>query len=108
MSPTQLASILAVLLALALSYLPNFGPWFNAQPSSTKVQITGAGLIGIAVVIFVLSCVGFATQLGTTVTCDQAGAFSLGNVLLAALIANQGAYSLFVRPFKSTNPPSKK
>jgi hypothetical protein len=108
MNAQMLASILAVLLALALSYAPKFGSWFNAQPSETKVQVTGAGLILITVAIFGLSCAGFAVQLGLSVICDQAGAFSLGQVLITALIANQSAYSLFVRPFKSTNPVMKK
>lgn len=108
MNAQMLAGILAVLLAFGLSYVPKFGPWFNAQPSETKVQVTGAGLVVITAVIFGLSCAGFAAQLNLSVTCDQAGAFSLGQILLAALIANQSAYSLFVRPFKQNNPAVKK
>jgi hypothetical protein len=105
MTSTVLAGFAGVLLALALSYLPKFGPWFNAQPSGTKVMVNGVALIIIAAAAYGAGCLGLAVQLHLTVTCDQAGAITMLGSLLTALISNQTAYTAFVRPFPSTNPP---
>jgi hypothetical protein len=104
MTAQILASWAGLILALALSYVPKLGPWFNAQPSDVKVKVNGGMLLLIAAALFGLGCVGIAIA-GVVVACNQAGAVSLGSVLLSALIGNQAGYLAFVRPFPSTNPP---
>lgn len=103
MTAIQLSAILGVVLALALSYIPTFGTWFAVQPSPTKVLITGVGLLVVAGASFGLVCAG-VTLPGVTLVCTKADALALVNVLISALIANQGAYLVFVRPFPRNNP----
>lgn len=107
MDASVLAGIAGLVLSLALSYLPMFGTWFNAQDSTTKVQINGGLLVVVAAAIFGLSCAGLAAQLNLQITCDQAGAITLFGYLLTALIANQTGYIAFVKPFKRNNPAPK-
>lgn len=103
MTPVQIASAGGVLLALALSYFPGFGKWFNAQESATKVLITGVGLVLVSAGAFGLACAGI--NLGDVVlACTKEDALSLVASLIAALIANQSTYLLAVKPFARNNP----
>ncbi len=104
MTASILAGFVGVLLALLLSYVPKFGPWFNAQPSETKVMINGGLLVVVSAGSFGLACAGWATSLHLALTCDQPGLITLLSALLTALISNQSAYMAFVKPFPRNNP----
>lgn len=99
MSAEVLASILAIVMALAFAYIPGLGKWFTGKPGEFKAMFQGIGLVLIAVVVFSLACAGLGADLGLAVTCDKAGAIGVIRVLIAALIANQATFTLAVRPF---------
>lgn len=104
MTASILAGFSGVLLALLLSYVPKFGPWFNAQDSSMKVMINGLLLVAVAGGAYGVTCTGLAAQLNLALTCDASGLVTLLGALLSALLGNQAAYVAFVKPFPRNNP----
>lgn len=90
MSSELLAAIAGVVLSLAFSYIPGLSTKFAKLQSSTKRLIMAGLLLLTGAAAFGLSCAGvFAT-----VTCDKAGILGLVSHFIAALIANQSAYTL--------------
>ena len=89
MSAELLASVFGVVLSLFFSYVPGVKAWFDALTKAQKQAFMGVGLVLVAGATFGLSCAGLVD---VGVTCDQAGALGLVNVLIAALIANQSTY----------------
>ena len=104
MSAQMLAGFAGVVLALALSYIPKLGPWFNSQASEVKVMINGLLLVLVAVGVYGAACAGLAVDLDLFLACDRPSLISLLGALLTALLSNQAAYVAFVKPFKQTNP----
>ena len=90
MSDDLLASIAAIVLSLAFSYIPGLSDWFDPLPATKKQAIMGVLLVLVASGVFGLSCGGIVS----TVTCDKQGALGLLQVLITALVANQGVYRL--------------
>ena len=90
MSADLLASIVAILLSLGFSYIPGLSDWFDPLPATKKQAIMGVLLVTVALGVFGLSC----GQIIAAVTCDKQGALGLLQVLIAALVANQGVYKL--------------
>lgn len=109
MSAEQLSSIAAIVISLALAYVPGLAPWFNAREGTQKAGITALLIILVAIGAFAVSCgqlVTFAPQPGVgALTCDKAGAVGLAANLIAALVANQSAYVLLVKPFNLRSGP---
>jgi hypothetical protein len=100
MTPEYLSSVAGILLSLAFAYTPGLREWYDAQVPQRKAQVMALALILVAGVLFGYACVQLATLTGADITCDVPGAVSVIKVLIAALVANQAAYLLFVRPFK--------
>jgi hypothetical protein len=97
MTPELLASIVAVVLSLAASYLPGFSDWYAALAPSYK-RLLMLGLLALtALGSLVVACAGFARPAGLSLACDEAGALALFKSFLAALVANQAAYSITKR-----------
>ena len=94
MTPELLASIAAMLLSLAASYLPGFSGWFNALDTLFKRLLMLALLAAISAAAYALACAGFASALGLSLSCDAPGALDLFKTFLAALLANQATYQL--------------
>lgn len=90
MTSELLSSIAGIVLSLVFSYVPGINSAFGALKSETKRLIMAGLLLIVAGSAFGLSCAG----LWPTVTCDQDGALGLIGNLVAALIANQAAYSI--------------
>jgi hypothetical protein len=101
MTPEYLASVAGIALSLAFAYVPNLKDWFDAQAPQRKAQVMAAALILVAGGAFGLACAQIATLTGAEITCDVPGVVAVVKVLIAALVANQAAYLLLVRPFKS-------
>jgi hypothetical protein len=97
MTAETLAGLLGSLLALLFAYVPGFQDWFNALTGVYKRLAMAIGLIIVAAAVFGLSCAGLAAKFGWQLTCDVTGAIGFIQVLIAALVANQGAYLLLVR-----------
>lgn len=98
MSPEIISSIAGVALALALAYIPGLNARYAALDGTYKRSIMGLLLLAAAGVALALGCAGLGAQVGVSVTCDQGGAVEAARALVAALVANQGAYALLVRP----------
>jgi hypothetical protein len=48
----------------------------------------------VAVASFGLSCLGWADEVGISVTCNMAGVFGLITQFILAMVANQSIYSV--------------
>lgn len=94
MTPDYLASVAGVVLSLVFAYVPGIKDWFDLQVPQRKAQVMGLALILVAGGAFGLACIP------TAITCDVPGLVEVVKVLIAALVANQAAYLLLVRPFK--------
>lgn len=92
MSAEQLAAFAAVVVSLLFSYVPGLSTWYGGLDKAVKQTIMGVLLVVIAVAIYSLACAGYAGDFGLATTCDRAGAVSLINTLIAALVANQATY----------------
>lgn len=95
MTSDTLASIVAILISLAFAYIPGVKDWYTPLDSTRKAGIMAVMLVVVALGAFGLSCGQIAFL---AITCDKQGAIGLAQILINALIANQGAYLLLVRP----------
>jgi len=100
MTSEQLAQIAGVVLSLLLAYVPGLASWYNAKDTQSKARVMGLLLILITVGIFAMACAHLISEFGLTIACTKAGAVQFVQILIAALIANQAAFLLAVRPFK--------
>lgn len=95
MNADTLASIAGVILSLAFAYLPGVKDWYGKLDATQKAGTMALLLVAVALGVFAASC-GQVVSVG--VTCDKQGAIGLLQILIAALIANQSAFVLLVRP----------
>lgn len=95
MNSDTLASLGAIVLSLGFAYVPKLKDWYSALESTQKAGLMAVLLIVLSIAIFAASC-GQVIQVG--ITCDKQGAVGLVQILVSALIANQGAFLLLVRP----------
>jgi hypothetical protein len=95
MSPEILASVVAVVLSLAFSYIPGLNVWYAGLGKEVKQLIMLLLLVVVAGVSYGLACAGWLTDLtGIVMACDKASFLGLVRTLVVAIIANQGVYSL--------------
>ncbi len=97
MTPEALAGAVAVLLSLGMAYIPGLDTWYAGLTTKGKAGLMVVLLILLSAAVFAASCGGIV-QAG--LTCDKAGAWSFVNILIAALVANQGTFMLAVDPYK--------
>jgi len=91
----ELSSIAGVILSLAMSYIPGLSDWYNRFDSTKKSGIMALLLLIVTLGVFGLAC--GKVLAGATITCDKAGALSLIEAFIAALIANQATFVLSPR-----------
>ena len=97
MEQNILVAGVGILLALAFAYVPGLKKWYDAQESERKALVMLGALLVTAGIVAGGSCwLGYGW-----VTCDEAGGKVLLELFIAALIGNQAAYTVGVRPFKS-------
>lgn len=89
LTPELLAGIVAVVISLAMNYIPKLNTWFAGLATAAKSGIMALLLAITSVVIYGGGCLGWFMS---NITCDQSGIFKLVSIFIAALIANQGAY----------------
>lgn len=94
MTSTELAAVAGIVLSLLFSYVPGLHDWYGKQTAQAKSGIMAVCILLVAILTFALSCTGL--QLSTT--CDQRGAWGLVQIVIAALVANQGTYVLSPQP----------
>lgn len=94
MEGNLLMSVAGAMLALGFGYLPGLRDWYGAQDGPRKALVMALLLLVAALGTFGLSCWGPYTF----TTCDEAGAWALVELFIAALVANQATYQIAVRP----------
>lgn len=98
MTDNAVASLAGVVLALLFGYAPGLRTWYeNLEP--TRKALVMAGLLLLATVLIYLA--GCYTPWDVGVTCDEPGFWALVEMFLAALVANQAAYLIGVRPART-------
>lgn len=97
MTAEQLAQIAGVILSLAFAYIPGIKERYDLLEATQKASVMAGLLILVALGAFAVSCGGLYN---VGITCDKAGAVGLIQVLIAALVANQGTYVLLVKPYQ--------
>lgn len=88
MTSEQLGSIAGVVLSLVFSYVPGVRDQFAALETTVKRLIMAGLLLLVAVGALALSCANVVPA----VECSQAGAVTLIETFIAALVANQAAF----------------
>jgi uncharacterized membrane protein YbhN (UPF0104 family) len=94
MEGNLLVSIAGVLLSLGFGYIPGLRDKFGALDGTQKALVMAGLLLAAAVGVFALSCWGPYEY----ATCDEAGAWKLVELFIAALVANQATYQIAVKP----------
>ncbi|MGB8644025.1 MAG: hypothetical protein WCF84_02220 [Anaerolineae bacterium] len=94
----QISGVAAVIAALAFAYIPGLREWFDGRTGTQKAGIMGLTLVLVAVGALGATC---AQLLDVGITCTKTGITTLITNLVTALMANQGAYMLLIRPIKS-------
>lgn len=97
MTSDFLAAAAGIVLSLIFSYVPGVAPWFAEKDATTKRLITLGLILGISILAFLVTCFNIIIP-GITLTCSAQGAVDLGQVILAAAIANQTAFLLSPEP----------
>ena len=96
MEDNLLVSIAGVLLSLGFAYGPGLKDKYNALDGVRKAQIMFVLLVVSAVGVFLAACY----SPWKAVECNEAGAWGLVELLVWAIIANQGTFMIAVEPFK--------
>lgn len=94
MEANLLVGIAGILLSLGFGYVPGLSDWYNALDGVRKAQVMAALLLASAVGVFLAGCY----SPWQSVTCDEAGFWGLIELLVTALVANQAAFQIAVRP----------
>ena len=89
MSAENLGAIAGVVLSLLFSYIPGLSDWFAGLDKGNKQALMGVLLVLVAAGVFGLNC---AHLFDFGLACSTAGAVDFVQVLIAALVANQGMY----------------
>lgn len=94
MTPEQLVTvilgILGVLLQLAFLYAGKFAAWYQNSPNKGLLALAFSIVIGLA--YFGLSCTPFVADLKISLTCTQAGAFTLLRAIYIIAVTQTAAY----------------
>lgn len=94
--PEVIAAFFASVLSLAATYVPGVREWYAGLSADYKQLIMLGGLFGVTVAVFVSGCfpvLGYAV-----VECSAAGAVSIFQVFIVALIANQTTDRIMPKP----------
>ena len=94
MPAESLSLIAGTFLSLVFSYLPGAKGWFMQFEPEVKRLIMLGLIILSAAVVFGLSCLGWGSELGITLPCDQTGLLGLVQQIVIATIANQSIYAI--------------
>lgn len=102
MSAESLSLAAGTILSLTFSYVPGASSWFERFEPEIRRLIMLALLVFTASVVYGLSCLGWASEWGISLTCDQSGFLGLIEQLVIAIIANQSIYAISPRKNRKT------
>ena len=99
MTDNIVGSLAGALLALLFGYAPGLRQWYEALEPTRKALVM---LLLLAVAAGVLYGAACYTPLGAgDITCDEAGFWTLAQLFIAALVANQATYLIGVKPSRT-------
>lgn len=90
MTDVAISAIAGVVLSLAFSYVPGLSDWFDKLEPTYKRLMMAVLLAIVASGALFLSCANVIVG----IACTQAGLIGLANAYIAALVANQAAYTI--------------
>ena len=99
-SSEELSAAAGIVLSLGFSYIPGISQRFDGLTPTQKRLVMLGLLLACALGVFTLSCLN--SPLLTAPACDRAGAWGLAKVFVAALIANQAAFTISPRSGRQT------
>lgn len=97
MESNIVAGIAGVALSLIFGYVPGARSWFEALDGVRKAQVMAGLLLLAAAGLFGAACY----TPWAAVECSEAGFWQLVELFVAALVANQAAYLLAVKPTRT-------
>ena len=98
MTENTVGLLAGALLALLFGYAPGLRPWYEALEPTRKALVMAAALLVAAVLLYGAACY---TPWPVGVTCDEAGFWTLAQLFIAALVANQATYLIGVKPTRT-------
>lgn len=82
----------AILISLAVSYIPGVSAWYQALSGEYKRLVMLGLLAAGTAAIIGLVCAGLGAEFGLEVACNRAGLILIVRAFIAALVANQATY----------------
>jgi hypothetical protein len=98
MENNAIAGFAGLLLSLLFGYVPGLRDWYEALDGVRKAQVMAGLLLLAAGGLYAAACY---TPWSVGVTCGEPGFWALVEMFLAALVANQAAYLIGVRPART-------
>ncbi len=98
MENNAIAGFAGLLLSLLFGYVPGLRDWYEALDGVRKAQVMAGLLLLAAGGLYAAACY---TPWSVGVTCGEPGLWQLLEMLMAALVANQAAYLIGVRPART-------
>ena len=98
MDSNIVASFAGALLALLFGYAPGVRQWYEALEPTRKALVMAGALLVAALLLYGAACY---TPWPVGVTCDEAGFWTLAQLFIAALVANQATYLIGVKPTRT-------
>jgi hypothetical protein len=98
MTENTVGMLAGALLSLLFGYAPGLRPWYEALEPTRKALVMLVLLAVAAAVLYGAACY---TPWQVGVTCDEAGFWQLAQLFIAALVANQAAYLIGVKPTRT-------
>lgn len=95
-----LVGIVGVAMSLAFAYVPGLREKYDALDAAGKARVMAVCLVVASLVVFGLACANILYLFGLMVACTADSAVGIFRILLAALVANQAAFVLLVKPYK--------
>jgi multisubunit Na+/H+ antiporter MnhB subunit len=98
MTENTVGMLAGALLALLFGYAPGLRPWYEALEPTRKALVMAGALLIAALLLYGAACY---TPWDVGVTCDQTGFWTLAQLFISALVANQAAYLIGVKPTRT-------
>jgi hypothetical protein len=98
MTENTVGMMAGALLALLFGYAPGVRQWYEALEPTRKALVMAGALLIAALLLYGAACY---TPWDVGVTCDQTGFWTLAQLFISALVANQAAYLIGVKPTRT-------
>jgi hypothetical protein len=91
-------SLAGAVLALLFGYVPGLRQWYEALEPTRKALVMAGALLLASVLLYLAGCY---TPWQVGVTCDETGFWTLTQMFIAALVANQATYLIGVKAWRT-------